>query len=249
MSDNGDRPSGEPTALRAIRLLVDLVRAVAWPAVALFVLLIYGNTIVDILRTREFEVPGMVKVGQQVRYLEEQATDSLEALRADLRVLEDRIGDDRANGPDEAQAAKSADVEKIQDRLDRTIKNIRSEADRIVTQATVQAAARSGYRLPDAADPSALALAPAVEAAKRLEMAGFEFLADRQVDRAIDAFARAEEAYPGYHNVYEIRKLLARGRAALKDPKDDAAWREVNRAILENYSWGMPPGIKARLRR
>lgn len=49
------------------------------------------------------------------------------------------------------------------------------------------------------------------------ESKGFQFLLDRNIEGAIDAFAKSEELWPSYHNVLEIKQfLLSEKKKAIK---------------------------------
>ncbi len=86
------------------------------------------------------------------------------------------------------------------------------------------------------------------ESAGRLEAEAFQYLFDREVDMAIETFQQCEDAYPKYHNVYEIGRLLKGNKKELSD-KNSAKWREVYDKILKDYSWGLSGEIKERLKR
>lgn len=79
------------------------------------------------------------------------------------------------------------------------------------------------------------ALDPETAPAPEAERAGFAALVQQDHATALAAFRRAEEAWPEYHNVAEIRRLLERVQ-----PASDAEWRALYRTILTDYSWGMP---------
>jgi len=91
---------------------------------------------------------------------------------------------------------------------------------------------------------------PGAEDAPSLERRGFEALLANDIPAAREAFAAAEKAWPEYHNVAEIHDLLSRlsetlPRGSNSLPAD--VHRETLRLILQDYSWGMPPAILARI--
>ena len=104
-----------------------------------------------------------------------------------------------------------------------------------VTQDVSPAPVASGNSHADAAD---------------LEKKGFAFLISKDVEGALQAFTEAEELWPKYHSVAEIRKLLDENRSALaaapKQGKSEA-WSKVYRIILTDYSWKMPEDAKKKL--
>jgi hypothetical protein len=87
------------------------------------------------------------------------------------------------------------------------------------------------------------ALDPATASAPEAERAGFDALLARDHAAALAAFRRAENAWPDYHNVAEIRRLLERAR-----PTSDAEWRRLYAKILADYVWGMPDDQRRAMR-
>ena len=81
--------------------------------------------------------------------------------------------------------------------------------------------------------------------ASRREREGFELLLAGRYDSAIAAFAAAEAAYPTYHQVYEIGRLLRRNRNELADP---ATRGRIIRQIVDEYAWGAPEDLLSQLR-
>jgi hypothetical protein len=82
------------------------------------------------------------------------------------------------------------------------------------------------------------------------ESKGFDFIVNKDVDSALDAFSNAEELRPSYHNVSEIRKLLQERRSSLAAaPKDGPSevWTQLYRELTTKYSWGMPAEIKRKM--
>jgi hypothetical protein len=82
--------------------------------------------------------------------------------------------------------------------------------------------------------------------AKQKEREGFEKLISGDYAGAADAFKAAEKAFPSYHNVYELSKILNENRAQMDTP---AKKQEVFSTIVKKYSYGAPPdlwrGVKA----
>lgn len=82
--------------------------------------------------------------------------------------------------------------------------------------------------------------------AKNLERTAFEYLFDRRIDQVIETLNEAERAYPGFHSVYDINRLLKAEREVLKDP-DSPKWKEVYARILKDYPWKLSDEIIERL--
>lgn len=82
------------------------------------------------------------------------------------------------------------------------------------------------------------------------ESKGFDFLVSKNAEAALLAFKNAENLWPSYHNVAEIRKLLEANLASLTSaPKEgkSEAWTAFYRTLVTKYSWGMPADIKGKL--
>jgi hypothetical protein len=82
--------------------------------------------------------------------------------------------------------------------------------------------------------------------AKNLERTAFEHLFDRRIDQVIEALNAAERAYPGFHSVYDINRLLKAERETLRDP-NSPKWKEVYARILKDYPWKLSDEIIERL--
>jgi len=85
-----------------------------------------------------------------------------------------------------------------------------------------------------------------VEQALRFELEGFNYLFDRDIEKAIGSFRKSENSYNGFHSVYEIAVYLERNKSRLMD-KNSKAWAETYEKILSDYSWKMPKEIRAKL--
>ena len=216
------------------RLILDYLRIFIWPAILLIVVLLYRDDVREILRNREFEVAGVFKIGQQVERLEAQAAEEI----ADVRVLVQQL-QERPDLPAETVAAD------IESKLTRLTSNLSREVQEIQQIAPGLAPASGG----DDREAAQAAREPRSAASvAALEREGFQALIDRDPAGALAAFERAEALMADYHNVAEIRALLADHQADLADP-DAPAWSKLYRVILTKYSWGMPSDLRPKLRR
>ena len=77
------------------------------------------------------------------------------------------------------------------------------------------------------------------------ERKGFESLVAGKYDEARQHFENAESSYPGYHNVYEIARLLRRKKAELENPE---ARKKVLITILTSYSYKAPADLLEQLK-
>ncbi|MDB5232996.1 MAG: hypothetical protein JWN76_3801 [Chitinophagaceae bacterium] len=86
------------------------------------------------------------------------------------------------------------------------------------------------------------------EAAREFELEGFDYLMQKDVSKAIDAFANAENNYPSFHQVYEIRNFLSSNRVKLNS-QDEQEWKAAYKVIADKFGWEMPEDIKAAFRK
>ena len=84
------------------------------------------------------------------------------------------------------------------------------------------------------------------ELALKNELEGFMAVLDKNIEAAITAFSRSENAYNSFHQVYEIENYL-REKNKSNDIKDDNFWKSIYKDLLEKYSWKMPKSIKEEL--
>lgn len=79
--------------------------------------------------------------------------------------------------------------------------------------------------------------------AVQYETLGFQELINKNLSLAQEYFNNAYEAYPTYHNVDEINKLI-------KDKKKVNNWgKEIYCPIVNKYYWGMPNEIKIEMKK
>jgi tetratricopeptide (TPR) repeat protein len=81
--------------------------------------------------------------------------------------------------------------------------------------------------------------------AEQLTAAGFDFLAEGQYSRALEAFQRVEEVYPTYGTAREISELLGRNLTRMGDPATET---RVLGTITDELSWKAPTGAVGELR-
>ena len=81
--------------------------------------------------------------------------------------------------------------------------------------------------------------------AREWELAGFNAIIDRDADQAIASFGMAADAWPDYHNVDEIHRLLERNQASLAQAdRAERAWQNIAAEIVDKYLWRAPMSIK-----
>lgn len=84
-----------------------------------------------------------------------------------------------------------------------------------------------------------------LEQARSKEREGFQALLDGNFAQAQQAFQDAENIYNGYHQVYEIARLLRSHKQEYSNP---ARQKELLRTIAETMYRGAPPDLLEKLR-
>ena len=215
------------------RLILDYLRTFMWPALVLVLLFGYGDRIWNLLDSREFELAGVLKLGQQVSQIKENTNEELDDIRALLAAVQ-------SGGGSNTKIVKDIEAKlgKVEGNLDREVRQIRSaEATTGVRSKSVQKSLK----------PTRSVEAPAIANARAQERRGFEALLKRDVNAARKAFDAAFASYPEYHNVKEIRSILDSKRAALANPRSPE-WDKLHQRILTDLSWGMPAELRPRFR-
>ena len=82
--------------------------------------------------------------------------------------------------------------------------------------------------------------------ASELERQGFEQLLERNFSGARRAFEAAERAYPSFHQVHEIARLLAREQSRLHSPE---VQKRVLTQIVSGYGWKAPADLLTAIKR
>jgi hypothetical protein len=89
-----------------------------------------------------------------------------------------------------------------------------------------------------------------LEIARNNEKKGFDALLTGNLSEAKKNFGLAYNAFPTYHNVAEINKLLAEEVKNYERGSEAERNQQLSRIfgqILTNYSWGMPPDIRQKM--
>jgi hypothetical protein len=225
-------PDDHPLA----RLVLDYIRALLWPAMVLLAFVAMRDDIMKIVNTREVEIAGALKIGKSIDDLESKAQAEIDDLKRMVANLQAAPQDpDRVKA---ATAAVSANLEALERNIGREVAQIRVETAPVVAAQQLTPSAQ-GNPAAGPADPRSQA--------QRLEQQGFDALLERNLEAAIAAFSGAAKAWPGYHNVAEIERLLRTSQAQIAGGGDDA-WQKLYRTILTQYSWGMPSASRAAMR-
>lgn len=206
-------------------LLFHFLRLFLWPTFIIGTLLFYEDDVLEILKTREVELPG-VKIGKQIQEIQRNATIELDGLAKQVSTLQGKLADQ-----DTEAAALS---EQISARIESLGKSIEKETSLITLQTAN-------------IDNMAGTLESRGATAQLWEEEGFDALAQKDVYVALTAFKKAMDAWPEYHNVEEIYRTLAVNRQGLAD-KESPVWGDVYSKILTEFSWGIPASARERMR-
>jgi uncharacterized protein YoxC len=207
-----------------------------WPGAILLTLLLYGAELREIIKTREIKVSGLFEIGQSVNKLNENTQTELNGL---LKYVEEI----RANTTD------SAKVKQLSEDLQGKVDSLRSNLNKDIKQIEQIQLAPLAIPSQQTTEPGTVGSARAQ--AQQWESRGFESIVSKDIAAATDAFAKAENAWPDYHNVAEIRRYLAKMKKELEHAPEGgkgAIWNEIYRTLLTTYSWGMPPAVRTKLR-
>ena len=208
-------------------LILEYVKTLMWPVVVLFIVVVYASDFREILRTREVDIGGVLRIGSAVENLNQE----LQAELADLRELAKQV---------QPGAAGAEAREQLETKINAIEQNFSREAERIQTAA-----------------PAAQAATPAAQTASRearaseAERRGFDAIVAGDIDAAITAFGEAASIWPDYHNVSEIHALLNRAKPGLeRRPAGERSsyWADIHKRLLTQYSWGMPEDVRSTLR-
>jgi Na+/phosphate symporter len=85
-----------------------------------------------------------------------------------------------------------------------------------------------------------------LETAKQKEREGFEYILRGDYENAANAFQSAENAYNGYHWVYELSRLMR--LYAKESPEDQVKKREVLEIVMKKHLKGAPADIVERIK-
>jgi hypothetical protein len=221
-------------------ILLEYLRILIWPLLVIMVAFAYRQDIMRVVDSREIKV-GPVEVGRKLEDLKDKTKDELETVVARL----ERIEATATNTPDNVKRA-IADVRTSVD----AIQDNYTKESQLIQQQIATPPAPLPVQSPLPPQPADQTTVP--NGVQQFEEAGFRAIKERKLTEAIDAFAKAESVAPSFHNVAEIHALLRNKHeqlAGLDPDAKKAEWKDVDRTILNKYSWGMPKRYRAELQR
>lgn len=212
-------------------IILEFVKIFIWPTLAVIAVLWLGPDLKEILKSRTWKI-GIIEVGDRVSNLEETLTEELMVQQKYLDEILKNPGD---AGQVEGYATQAKEaIQNAQEGVRKEIRNIRETLpEQQFPAEPAKEAPLSGTR----ENPTT---------ARGWERLGFEYLIDRNVQAATEAFSEAQKIWPDYHNVSEIRSLLVQRQDELKK-RDAAGWETIYKEILARYSWGMPLDVREQM--
>lgn len=247
---------------RLVELVIELIKAITWPGMILFVLMWFHQPIISILADSEklaFEAFGLSLSASKadkdvIKQLQDKEARLLQDI-GDLRTLTVNLQRER-----DALLASNRDLtQRLQDTLGELQPNEGDIKTQIQDLDRYEAETRRIADNPDVSQQIAVAKVGEAQrqldkgrfdSAASLERAGFDDLVDGDWADATANFDAAKEAYPAYHNVDEISSLL-RARLGQLQSRDvnvaHAARIAVYETIVDKLSWGMPEDVKRKM--
>lgn len=209
-------------------LFLEALKILLWPGIVIIAALWFGSDLKEMLKNRSWKI-GIVEMGEKIETLEGSVQEQLIVQKDYLSKINKKAtnADSVRMLTEEAILA----IENAQQGVKREIQNIQNAVpDAVQPQQTSNSDESSGSLT-----------------AQQWEKTGFNFIVDRDVEQAIEAFTEAEKKRPDFHNVSEIRRLLVNKKENLNDVDSDG-WKPVYEKILKDFSWGMPSGIRPKMK-
>jgi hypothetical protein len=208
--------------MEILKAVTDLIKALVWPALVLFLAFWYQADFLSILKTREFKVSatGGIEIGKLV--------ESIQTTRERVDQALQRL----AEAPPQDQQKISADFRR---NLNQDLTQLQQQLSAVPPSQPAPAAGVPTEKPPGVPQPGT--------SATDRERQGFRELAARNFDAALASFDASFTLFPALHNVSEIRDLLRQHATELKTG-EDRAWKELYGEILKKYSWGMPADVR-----
>ena len=236
------------------KITLEYIRTLIWPLFALMLVLVYQNDISGMIsRGVELDVLGVTIKGA--------SGENLENLRANEEKLRNTLGSLEKKLREQDVASRLLDTEKKQlfaenNRLEEQLlqalilagedpsefmqptaagnDTTNKDNQAIITNKNLEMSIQQDLKV-----AQTILAGPSARKASEYELDGFEHILSSRWEAALNSFQSAYEAYPDYHNVSEIQRLLRQNMDDLL-ANDKVAERRVLNAIIERLSWGAP---------
>ena len=242
-------------------LILEYLKLFVWPVLIIVLVLVFRNPIISVLDSGdiEIEILGVKLKGSKANM---EQVDDLKKKEATLQENLNILSKDLEN----LQAIKNRITTEnldLKNRLDNLL--IEQQKSGVNVKASREQLSQEVARAKDDAEASnqvyndakqrvtqsqMLVNESKFQTAKKYETSGFQNLVSDRFKQSLDDFENAYQAYPEYHNVEEISKLLRKNIKKLNDPsRRNPAKINIYRQILESYSWGISADIKEAMQR
>lgn len=196
--------------LEYLKLGPEYIKVVFWPVFAIFLLFFFKDELTTIVKDREVSFGG-VKIGQKVKDVNKNVQVEL----ADIHQMTNEL---------EAAVKHDPNASRISIEIGKKLKALSANLNKDISQLD-EAKVGKGLKI-----DSRNEIDGSRTQAKLWEQKGFEYIIAKDIDKAIEAFAKAETNWPEYHNVSEIHKALVERRQELvgsQSGSNDDAWRQL----------------------
>ena len=238
----------EPRELR-----LEYLKILIWPIFALVLIFSFRSQLTSVLeggfqadilgvQLKSDNETGINKLKEQIGKLQENVGDLTDQLMAHRKLNASLVQEnEKLSKALEAEIRKQgggAEDEKVLRDNQETLKTLTSQSNSLFS--SIEQKIDSSQKILGGSK---------YERARSLELEMFEHLLQGRYREAMSAARKASQAYPGYHNVYEIERLLREHENELLSPdRLEAAGKKLIGEIVEKYSWGMPEDTKQKMR-
>lgn len=238
-------------------IVLEYIKTFLWPALFLTIVALFYPQAASLLSgVEEVEVFGVKIKGRRIDGIDELQTREKE-LEATVNALTNQLKEQQTlNDELLARNETLSDALKQQNQRIREVSrtnHIPLAPMEVPQQAEMNALANQSQALSGAIRTNLDKTQQIVQKdrynrAHELEMAGFTNLVNGRFHDALKAFEEAYTAFPTYHNVEEISKLLRGKIDALENPEThEKTKRELFQEILKKHTWGMPADIRSEI--
>jgi len=218
------------------KIVLDYIRALIWPVMLVAGAFLFNEDIIKLINEREIKFAGL-EIGSKVTERINSVKENTKAELEDIKELLQEFDAAKTQSLDTATQIS----EKIIEKITTLNKNIDKDVGQISQDVSVL----------QENHPKRSSLPNQQQDAMEFESKGFQFLLDRDIEEAINAFTKAEELWPSYHNILEIKQFLLSEKTRLlntENTNNDLAWEKVYVTLLSKYSWGMPDDFREKFR-
>lgn len=172
----------------------------------------------------------------------DEAKSELGALQTELGRIKEEIG--TAKQASTSEEVKEA-LSKVEEKVTNLEQSTQKTAETLNNPQTVQTIKTPQVAIPEKTASSSPAPSNRLKTAQAKEREGFQYVISGNYGAAAAAFQAAENAYPSYHNVYELARVLRANQSQMSDPEKK---KEVFQTIVNKFSYGAPADLWAQVK-